>query len=327
MRSRRTFLKSALAGTAGAGLATTASSRAEAPTPPAAAAPEAPPRVDRRRLGRTEAQVSLLGLGLGSAFTRPYDQNRDAAHALLEDALARGINFWDTSRGYGNSEAMIAPVLNRHRDDIFLVTKSDGRTYDAFMRDVETSLKTLGTDRIDLLHLWNLKPQDDLDTLENGAARAAHELKQQGVAKHIGVTGHSGARLLMDAIRRCDPDAILTVFPCTRDDQGRYEDELLPLAIERDMGVIAMKTVRRARNADLVGTDLVRYAMSLEGVHCTIVGLDTPEHLHANANMATDFQPLDAQARDDLHREVSLAVADVPTPWEQPGYRDGQTYA
>ncbi|MEM1108987.1 MAG: aldo/keto reductase [Planctomycetota bacterium] len=322
MNSRRQFLKTVVAGTAGLGAAATSSSTSAQANKnhanPGAA------QVDRRRLGRTEAQVSILGLGLGSAFIGPYDQDREAGRALLQRALDLGINYWDTARGYKTSEEIIGPVVKANRDKIFLVSKSAARDYDGFMRQVETSLNNLQTDRLDLLHLHNLKPdRDDLAQMEKGCVRAVHELIDQKVVPHFGISGHSGARFLMNAIERFDPDALLSVYPCTRDDEGRYEDELLPLAKKRDMGVIAMKTVRRARNADLKGTDLIRYAMSLDGIASTIVGLDTLDHLTANAQMATHFEPLDLAQRETMYREVSLAVADIPTPWEQPGYRDG----
>lgn len=156
--------------------------------------------------------------------------------------------------------------------------------------------------------------------------KAIRKLQDDKVIKSFGVTGHSGAGILIQAIKRFDPDAVLTVFPCTRDDKGRYEDQLLPLARERKMGVIARKTVRRARNADLKGTDLIRYALSLEGIHSAIVGMDTLGHLTDNATMATNFQAMDPKKRAQLHREVTkaLELAAVPTPWEQPGYQDGQ---
>lgn len=314
MSSRRSFLKTALVGGAAAPAAALANSNSSAEKP----------QVDRRVLGRTKAEVSILGLGLGSAFTKPYDKNREKAEELLNVALDHGVNYWDTSRGYANSEEMIAPVLQKRRDEVFLVTKSEGRDYDSFMRDFETSMTKLGVDHFDLYHLWNIRPKDDLDLMERGCLKAVRELKDQGVIKNYGVTGHSGARLLMDAVKRFDPDALLTVFPCTRDDQGRYEDELLPLARERKMGVIAMKTVRRARNADLVGSDLIRYALCLEGVHSTIVGLDTLGHLKENIEMATDFKPLSKAKMAQLHEEAVVALKDIPTPWEQPGYKDGQ---
>ena len=85
--------------------------------------------VDRRRLGRTGADVSILGLGLGAAF---MEQSLGTAHALLESALAKGINYWDTGRSYGPSEEMIAPVLERNRNRVFLASKSDARDYEGF---------------------------------------------------------------------------------------------------------------------------------------------------------------------------------------------------
>lgn len=314
MSTRRSFLKTALVGGAAAPTAALAKTSPKAEKT----------KVDRRVLGRTGAEVSILGLGLGSAFVKPYGKNREKGEELLNIALDHGVNYWDTSRGYGASEEMIAPVLEKRRKEVFLVSKSEGRDYDSFMRDLEQSLKTLGTDHLDILHMWNLRPKDDLVQMERGCFKAVLELKEQGVIKNYGVTGHSGAQLLIDAVQRFDPDALLTVFPCTRDDKGRYEDELLPLARERKMGVIAMKTVRRARNADLVGSDLIRYALTLEGVHSTIVGLDTLAHLNENIAMATDFKPLSQTQMAQLHEEAVVALKDMPTPWEQPGYRDGQ---
>lgn len=316
MNSRRRFLKTALVG--GTAASTTSIAKAGNDT-------ERPKKVDRRILGRTGAEVSILGLGLGSAFFKPYGKDRESGEKLLHHALNHGINYWDTSRGYGGglSEKIMGPVVEKRRNEIYLVSKSGKRDYDSFMRQAEESLKAMRTDYMDIYHIWNLDPRDDLDVIERGAFKAALKLKEEGVIKSFGVTGHSGARLLMDCIRRWDPDAILTVFPCTRQDEGRYEDELLPLARERNMGLVAMKTVRQARNADLRGSDLIRYALSLDGVHSTIVGLDTMAHLNENIEMATNFKHLPSEERAQLHRDATIALKGIPTPWEQPGYQDG----
>lgn len=313
MPTRRNFIKTTLVAAAGA----TGIHRLSA------ADKEPLPQIDRRPLGRIETPVSILGLGLGSAFTEPWKDKPEEGRSLLNLALDHGINYWDTSRGYGPSEQMIAPVVEKRRKEIFLVSKSDSRDYDGFMRDVETSLKTLRTDRLDLLHIWNLPANADLDAIEGGALKAVLKLKEEKVIGDYGISGHSGAAILTAAIRRLDPAAILTVFPCTRDDQGRYEDEVLPLARERKMGVIAMKMVRRARNADLKGSDLIRYALGLNGISCGIVGLDTEAHLRENLKMATAFQPLKAEEQAYLQQRADEALAHIPTPWERPGYRDG----
>ncbi len=313
MTTRRSFVKTVLVSAAGAAGLHRLS----------AAEKERPQQVDRRPLGRIETPVSIVGLGLGSAYTEPWRDNPEGSEALLNLALDHGVNYWDTARGYGPSESMIGPVVEKRRDEIFLVTKSRSRDHDGLLRDVEASLEQLRTDRIDLLHIWNLPRDADLDQIEGGALKAIAKLKDEKVIGHFGVSGHSGAAILMAAMRRFDPDAVLTVFPCTRDDEGRYEDELLPLARERNMGVSAMKMVRRARNADLKGSDLIRYAVGLEGVHCGVVGLDTEAHLRENLKMATGFKPLSAEESASLRRRADEALVHIPTPWERPGYQDG----
>ena len=133
--SRRDFLRRVLFGGAILGLFSRAVS---------SSAETASRSVDRRKLGRVQAEVSILGLGLGAAFLDAFEQRLDAGHALLESALAKGINYWDTGRSYGPSESMIAPVLERNRSRVFLASKSDARDYDGFKRDLDRSLQYSG---------------------------------------------------------------------------------------------------------------------------------------------------------------------------------------
>jgi len=319
---RRDFLKSAAltTGAIRAAMAGPSAGNAQAAAPSKPTAP-ANPKMTTRKLGRIGKEVSILGAGLGSVFTRG-NGNPDAAMERLENALKAGVTYYDTSRNYGISEQLAGPFVEKHRDEIFLVSKSARRDYDGFMREFEVSLNKLKTDHIDLYHMHNLRPRDDVQAMDNGCARACRELKEQGVIKAYGVTGHSGAAILEKAITTLDPDALLVVLPASRPDNGQYEDVLLPLCQKRNMGVIAMKCVRHARDADLKGSDLIRYSLSLPGVHTAIVGLDTDAHLHENAAMASGFQPMDAQARKEMSGYVSLALAGHPPPWERPGYED-----
>ncbi len=324
--TRRELLKIAAlgAGAAALGLGATARGETSAESAPADGAAHAAGKVDRRVLGKIGKHASILGLGLGSAFTQPYQDAPDAGRELLAEALKLGVNYCDTARAYGESEAIIGPFVEKHRDEIFLVSKSGERTYDGFMREFETTLKNLRTDHMDLYHLHNFKPgqDDDLGAIERGAVKAVRELKARGVVGAFGVTGHSGAKVLIDAIHAFDPDAVLTIFPADRPDNGKYEDELLPLAREKNMAVIAMKTVRQARESDLKGSDLVRYALSLEGVCAAIVGLDTLPHLRENARMASGFEPMQASARLRMSERVRLALTDQKAPWDRVGYDD-----
>lgn len=318
--SRRDFIRHTLYGAAFTGLLAGLRGRAASISGSAQ-----PGQVDRRRLGHIGADVSILGLGLGAAFMDGYAGNPEAGHALLESALAQGINYWDTARSYGPSEGMIAPVLERNRSRVFLASKSDARDYEGFKRDLDRSLQVLRTDHIELYQLHDLRPREsaDLSAIESGAVRAAREAKDQKIIRSFGVTGHSSAGILVECIKRFDPDAVLTIFPCTRPDQGRYEDQLLPLVRARKIGAIAMKTIRYGHQAGLSATELLRCALSLDGVSTVIVGLDTLRHLNENATVASNFRPMKQSGREELSKRANGALAGVLAPWDRPGYFDG----
>lgn len=281
--------------------------------------------VPRRELGKTGAKTSILGLGLGSRFTKPFADNPDAAHEILMTALAHGINYWDTARNYGESEVLIGPSVKENRERIFLVSKSQTRDYDGFMRDLETGLKNLQTDYIDLYHVHNMNPDNDpdLDFIENGAIKAARKAREEGIIRHFGLTGHSGADILMEGINRWDPDVVMSVYPADRPRNGEYEDRLLPLAREQNVGMVAMKAVRHAMNTDWPGTQLIRYAMSLPGIATTIVGLDSMAHLKENIEMASNFTAMTSEERVALSVKVKTDLAHFgDAPWENRKYDD-----
>lgn len=311
--SRRGFVATSVGG----GLAMAAGS-AEAKT--------GTPKVDRRVFGRTGAEVSIYGLGLGSAFYKPLGDKADEAAELLERALELGINYWDTAASYKNSEELIGPTLEKHRKEVFMVSKSSKNTYDDFMREFEGSLKKLRTDYIDLylMHNWQPKKGDTSPKAREGAFKAVSKLKDQGVIKHHGVTGHSGADILIQCVKAFDPDALLTIFPANRPDDGKYEDELLPLCAERDMGVIAMKTVKHVKNSDEQPRELIRYALSLPGVRTAIVGTGDMDHLESNAKMATNFKSFEKNQLKAFADKVAMNIpSGLPQPWDLPGYEDG----
>ena len=124
-------------------------------------------------------------------------------------------------------------------------------------------------------------------------------------------------------MKRFDPDAVLTTFLATESGKGTY-DELLALARSRQMGVIAMKTIRYGRQAKLPATELLRYALSLNGVHVAIVGLDSMNHLNEDAAVATAFRAMKTAERFEFRLNVSTALAGVVAPWEERGYVDGR---
>jgi uncharacterized protein len=122
-------------------------------------------------------------------------------------------------------------------------------------------------------------------------------------------------------MKRFYPDTVLTTFLATESEKDTY-DELLALARSRQMGVIAMKTIRYGRQAKLSATELLRYALGLDGVHVAIVGLDSINHLNEDVAVATGFRAMKTAERFEFLRNVSAALAGVVPPWEERGYVD-----
>ena len=108
-----------------------------------------------------------------------------------------GVNYIDTSAMYGGglSEQRIGRVMRTRRNEVFLATKTHDRTYDGTLRLAEQSLKRLQTDHIDLYQIHNIRLHEDLDTVfsKNGAIHAMERLRDEGVIRFIGITGHRGS--------------------------------------------------------------------------------------------------------------------------------------
>jgi len=129
---------------------------------------------------------------------------------------------------------------------------------------------------------------------------------------------------MVECIKRFDPDTVLTIFLATRPDNGRYEDELLPLARSRKIGVIGMKAIRYGRQAKLSATELLRYTLSLDGVHTVVVGLDSLGHLNEDAAAASNFKPMKQADRFELYQNAGSALVGVLVPWDRADYVDGK---
>ena len=151
--SRRDFLKS------------TATLMALGAADGALGASPSQPALPKRRLGKTGEMISCIGFGSGTRFCSIQDE--DAAQALLERAFDLGITYFDTAGSYTRrplerlSEKRLGEFSKKRRKDIFLATKIDPRDHDGALRSVETSLKFLQTDYIDLIQVHSLSDLND----------------------------------------------------------------------------------------------------------------------------------------------------------------------
>lgn len=200
--------------------------------------------MDKRQLGRTDMQVSVLGFG-GSEIGY-QNVTQDGVTEMLNAALDAGLNVIDTASAYQESERLIGNAVRNRRDDFYLFTKcgaTDGFTRSDWSKkgifeQIEQSLKDLQTDYVDLIQLHSC----DRDILEKGEAiEAVQEAREKGYARYIGYSGDSRDALF--AIETGVFDTLQTSISIA--DQEAIE-LTLPVAREKGMGVIVKRPIANA---------------------------------------------------------------------------------
>ncbi|MCU1454129.1 MAG: putative aldo-keto reductase [Acidimicrobiales bacterium] len=179
---------------------------------------------------------------------------QERADQVLEIVRRSGINHLDTAASYGDSELRLAPFLAAHRADYFLATKTDERTGDGARAQLELSLTRLGVDSVDLIQLHNLVEPDEFEVAHGpgGAVAALRRARDEGLVRHIGVTGH-GLRIIerhLMSLERFDFASVL--FPYNhvllRDPTYRASvDQLLDVCAQRGVAVQTIKSIARRR--------------------------------------------------------------------------------
>jgi len=235
------------------------------------------------------------------------------------------VNYIDTSSIYGGperwSEQYVGKVMKHRRSDAFLATKTKERTRDGSMRMIETSLKLLQTDHVDLWQLHDIGTMTDISEIfaRGGAMEALLQARDQKIVRYLGITGHYRPDSLIEAIHRYPFDTILMALNAADPHHYSFSDQLLPLAIEKQMGIIGMKVPARGRIlsswtpppveeqkhmwegmvlAPTSGTLDMRqamyYSLSLP-VSTVIIGCDSIAQLEQNVQLAREFTPLNQQ--------------------------------
>src|SRR5258708_20388497 len=184
---------------------------------------------------------------MGGQAALERGNNFDAAVPIIERALDLGVKYLDTSSIYGGperwSEQYVGKVMAKRRNEAFLATKTKERTRDASMRMIDKSLELLDTDHIDLWQLHDVGTQYDVDQIfaKGGAMEALLEMKEQKVVRHLGITGHYRPESLIECIHRHHFDCTLIAISAADPHHYSFNEQLLPLAVEKQMGIIGMK--------------------------------------------------------------------------------------
>ena len=297
--TRRDFFKSVSVATAGAALFPWSNAQGKIPS-----------GVPRRVLGRTGEEVSILCLG--GFHIGKKEQSEEEAIELIRSSIDAGVNFLDNAWTYqdGRSEIRMGKAIKGgYRNKVMIMTKLLARDLDGVKEQLEVSLKRFDEEMIDLMQFHAIGDKDsDVDAIYNGGLiEWAEEMRSQGVIRYIGFTGHSDPMALKKMIERgYEWDTVQ--MPLNLGDYHRnvsFTKDVLPLALEKNIGVLAMKTNgggKLNRSGYATPVEGLRYAMSLP-VATAVSGIDTREILSENLSVFHNFSPMsDSEMSEFLSR-------------------------
>lgn len=306
LNTRREFLQKMLAASAVAGIYPWLS------TADGNGVPVKKGKMPLRPLGKTGHMVGIYSLGGQATVETPGKE--DLAVQIINRAIDLGINYIDTAAGYGRatptltkaeargtSERNIGQVMKTRRNEVFLASKTDDRTYDGSMRLIEKSLKNLQTDHLDLWQVHNVKKAEisELDKwfTDGGVIKAMEKMRDEKVIRFIGFTGHEGPDVLKAMAERYPFDNVLVALNAADKHYDPFIEKFLPTAVSKGMGIVGMKIPARdrifAHGGIITMKEAMEYVMSLP-ISTIIVGLDDIKQLEENINIAENFKPLTA---------------------------------
>ncbi len=256
--------------------------------------------VPTRRLGRTGEEVSVIGLG---GFHLGMEKLTESeASELVRTAIEQGVTFLDNSWGYhrGRSEERMGRALaGGWRERAFLMTKFDARDKRGALRQLDESLRRLQTDHLDLWQIHEVVYYNDPDLLSapGGALEALDEARQAGKTRFLGFTGHKDPELHLETLDLFDFDAMQLPLNVMDHHFRSFEREVLPVLLERDLGVIGMKSFgdRVILESGVVDArEALDYVLNLP-VSTVVKGCESQEELQFAIDRARNFKGLSEQ--------------------------------
>ena len=263
--------------------------------------------IPKRELGKTGEKVTILGLG-GEGILRTHGYDREA-YALINRALDLGITYCESARAYDGSESYYGKALRERRSEVFLTSKSHARSKAGALAHLHETLGNMRTDHLDLWQVHDVRTGDEIDEIfaPGGAIEAFVEAREKGLVRFIGVTGHHDPAVIRACMERFPFDTVLLPVNPAEPAQRSFIGEVIPLALERKMGVIGMKVYFRGLAARIPGhtgmEPYLRYALS-QPVSTVVIGCDDLRQLEENVRFASSFQPMTNEEEESLARHV-----------------------
>ncbi len=276
----------------------------------------------RRQLGRSGSAVTMLGVG-GWHIGRMSERD---AQETIEVALEGGVRFFDTAESYqsGGSESRLGKLLTpKYRDVVYLMTKTTARDADGARRHLEDSLRRLATDYLDLWQVHSVKSPEDVDgRITDGVFEVMIEAQASGKVRQIGFTGHKRPDAHLRVLEKSDIfDTCQMPINLADPSYESFILGVLPTLVERQLGVLAMKTLanggffggskhgEHGDNPKLIPervsiTEAIHFAWSLP-ISVLITGPDNLDQMKEKIALARSFVGMDSQQRQVLIEKVA----------------------
>jgi aryl-alcohol dehydrogenase-like predicted oxidoreductase len=315
---RRDFLMASAAGVAAASLGGKVFA-----TPPAALHTFDEGDMKYRMLGETGERVSLIGLGGYHLGTRALSD--DESIRLVRSAVDRGVNFCDNCWDYNNGQSEIRlgkALRDGYRAKVFLMTKIDGRTRESAASQIDTSLKRLQTDRIDLIQFHEIIRMEDPERIfaPGGAMEGVLAARNLGKVRYIGFTGHKSPAIHrkmfeVAAAHGVHFDTVQMPVNIMDAHYDSFQSTIFPIAQREKTAVLAMKTfgdhfILDAKIAEPI--EMLHYSMS-QPVAVVITGCDSFKILDQALEAVRTYQPMSTEQQQALLAKSATLAKDGST--------------
>lgn len=273
--------------------------------------------VEQREFGSTGEKFSILSFGCQRAVDAHGCTEAEAVR-MFNHALDNGIRYYDTAWVYsdGQSEERLGLVARERRREMWIATKVMARDSDGARRQLEDSLRRLQTDYVDEWRMHNVFSFAELDKITGpgGALETAVKARDEGLVRHISISGHSNPQVQVEALNRFPFTSVLCAASVIDHFILSFAEEFIPVAREKDVAVIGMKVLGLGALADIYDRAL-RYSFGLP-VSTVIVGMESMEQLEKNLAVAENFKPLTDSERLELFRDIWPRVNPATAPWK-----------
>jgi predicted aldo/keto reductase-like oxidoreductase len=274
--------------------------------------------IPKRVFGKTGERLTIIGQAGGRFPMCSYEDAKD----ITLRAYELGVNYFDTARIYwdGKSEQVYGDVLAPFRKHIFLTTKSPQRSRRGAEADLEKSLRALKTDYLDLWQIHQVSTMAEVEQIfaPGGAIEAFEAAKKAGKCRFIGFTGHHDPQVHSAMLKRYDKyDSVLMPLNPADPSYLSFEKNVLPIAVERGMGIQAMKSTANAKLLQAISLkDCLSYVLSLP-IHCLALGCTTVGQIEDDVRIAQQFKPLTEERLAQIREEGAKLKGPQLEDWKR----------